>query len=182
MKFDIGHKSSVITVINIVDKLRYGAAFLVTINDMVDGCIHAGNPCEANEECDVDTDTCVPVCTVDVLTERLPKSNLFLLYPLGIRIRTTGIELSRRTPVNIVCGEDSEGILGASVLKTGRLALPILGEDTTRILQTIAIWPAWWTQSLGEESETCTVTVGDCPDKDTFDLDYLSLGNFPLSE
>jgi hypothetical protein len=111
---------------------------------------------------------------------------LFILYPIPLRINTMGIEdsgslTSLLSPVTISCGADGDTPCTKSILKAGWVRLPSLGSDTTVIIQTMWIWPAWWTQSIGRGSETCTVTVGTCPDTDTFELIYGSFGN-PLSE
>ena len=122
-------------------------------------------------------------CVIDVLRDSLPKSHWFVIYPVAFRIETTGIEdLGPLTPVTIACDADGDGALSKSVLKTGKWIQPNFGTNTTVIWQTALIWPAWWTQSMGLESETCTVTVGDCPATDTFELNYLSVLGIPLSQ
>ena len=150
--------------------------------DAVDGCSSTGDPCAANETCNEDTGTCIPPCGIDVLREDFPKSNWIVLYPVLIRIETFGFdELNFVTPVKIECEGDTNGLF-PSILKTGKTVLPNLGTNTTMIWQTALIWPAIVTGNFGDESETCTVTVGDCPTTDTFELDILSIFGIPLSQ
>ena len=113
-------------------------------------------------------------CVIDVLRDSLPKSNWFAL-PLVFRIETIGIDpLNILTPVTIECNADGGGLFGlSSVLQTGKVIQPPLGTNTTVIWQTVIVWPTWITQSGGRESETCTVTVGECAATDTFELSYL---------
>jgi hypothetical protein len=115
-----------------------------------------------------------PVCAIDVLRDSLPKSNWFVL-PLAIRIETTGIDpINFTTPVTIACDADGMGLAGlSSILPFGKFIVPSFGTNTTVIIQNVLIWPVWVTQSGGMESETCTVTVGDCAATDTFELNYL---------
>ena len=119
-------------------------------------------------------------CAIDVLSESIPKSHWYAL-PGVFRIETIGIDpLTALTPVSIVCDADGDSPLFKSVLKTGKFIQPNFGTNTTVIWQSALIWPAWWTQSFGLESETCTVTVGDCPATDTFELEYRSAFGIPL--
>jgi hypothetical protein len=74
------------------------------------------------------------------------------------------------------------GFFPRAVIPLGKIILPSLGGDTTVVIGYALILPASWTGSLGMESEICTVRVGTCDDTDTFELQYLSLGNIPLSE
>jgi hypothetical protein len=119
-------------------------------------------------------------CAIDVLTDSISKSH-WRASPAVFRIETIGIDpLTALTPVTIACDADGDSPLFTSVLKTGKYVQPNLGTNTTVIWQTALIWPAWWTQSLGLESETCTVTVGDCPATDTFELEYRWIFGIPL--
>jgi hypothetical protein len=138
----------------------------------------------ANEEAE-DTETltleeCGAECQIDVLRDSLPKSHWFFI-PVLLRIETIGIEdLNARTSVAVEC--DGDGPYFPSLLKTGKVVIPPLGTNTTVIWQTGIVLPALLTQSLELDSETCTVTVGDCAATDTFELNYLSLGAIPLSQ
>ena len=121
-------------------------------------------------------------CAIDVLTDSIPKSHWYA-YPGVFRIETIGIDpLTALTPVTIACDADGDSPIFKSVLKTGKFIQPNFGTNTTVIWQSALIWPAWWTQSFGLESETCTVTVGDCAAADTFELTYQSFLGIPLSE
>ena len=114
-------------------------------------------------------------CSVDVLTDSLPKSNWFVLPGL-LRIDARGFEIRDLllTPVTIECDADEQGLFNlASVLKTGKVVQPIFGSDSAIIWQTVIVWPTWITQTGGGENETCTVTVEDCEDTGTFELNYL---------
>jgi hypothetical protein len=149
--------------------------------DESDGCSSTGDPCAANETCDEDNDSCVTetACVIDVLRESLPKSHWTPL-PALFRIEIIGIEgLNLLTPVTIDCAADD---FFPSITKTGKIIQPNFGTNTTVIWQTGIIWPAILTQSLDLQSETCTVTVGDCQATDTFELDYLSFIGIPLSK
>jgi len=138
----------------------------------------------ANEDAE-DTETltleeCGTDCRIDVLKDSVPKSHWFFT-PVLLRIETFGIEnLNFRTSVTVEC--DGDGPYFPSILKTGKVVIPPLGTNTTVIWQTGIVLPAILTQSLERDSETCTVTVGDCADTDTFELDYLSFGSIPLGE
>jgi hypothetical protein len=141
-----------------------------------------GNPAEDDSTITFNGSGCQPVCLIDVLRDSIPKSHWYAI-PAVFRIETIGIEnLNFFTPVTIECDADGDTLLSKSVLKLGKVVLPNFGTNTTVILQAGLIWPAWWTQSLALDSETCTVTVGSCGATDTFELDYLSLGAIPLSE
>jgi hypothetical protein len=120
-------------------------------------------------------------CQIDVIRDSLPKSHWFAI-PIAFRIETLNVDPTLLTPVNIVCDSDGEGFLSKAILKTGKVVFPNFGTNTKVLLQTGIILPAWWTQSFDLDSETCTVTVGDCDATDTFELNYLSLGGIPLSE
>ncbi len=139
----------------------------------------------ANEDAE-DTETlileeCGPTaCLIDVLGDSYPKSH-WIPIPMIIRIETIGIDpLNLRTPVTVECAAD--GPYFPSLLKTGKVVIPPLGTNTTVIWQTGIVLPAILTQSLELDSETCTVTVGDCAATDTFELNYLSFGSIPLSQ
>jgi len=135
-----------------------------------------------NETCDEDTDSCTGACLIDVIPDTLPKSHWTFL-PAVFRIETIGIEdLTGFTPVIISCDADGDSPLLKSVVKTGKVIQPNFGTNTTVIWQTAVIPPAWWTQSFGLESETCTVTVGNCQASDTFELKYQKFIGIPLSE
>ena len=123
-------------------------------------------------------------CGIDVLRDEFSKSHWLILYPVLIRIETFGFDqLNFATPVTIECESDGDGLFGVdAILKTGKTVVPNLGTNTTMIWQSALIWPAAITQSLEWESETCTVTVGDCAATDTFELEYLSIFGIPLSE
>ena len=138
----------------------------------------------ANEDAE-DTETltleeCGTECIINVIRDSLPKSH-WVFIPVLLRIETFGIEdLNARTSVTVEC--DADGPYFPSLLKTGKVVIPPLGTNTTVIWQTGIVLPAILTQSLELDSETCTVTVGDCATTDTFELDYLSLGPIPLSQ
>lgn len=119
-------------------------------------------------------------CAIDVIPDSLSKSH-WEVNPTVFRIETIGIEdLTATTPVTIECDADGDSPLFKSVFKTGKVVLPNFGTNTTVIWQTGIIWPAWWTQSFDLESETCTVTVGDCTATDTFELEYRFIFGIPL--
>ena len=120
-------------------------------------------------------------CQIDVLTDSLPKSH-WVILPTLLRIETFGIDpLNMRTPVTIECDADGMGAF-PSITQTGKIVIPSFGTNTTVIWQTGIIWPAFLTGSQGRQVETCTVTVGDCPATDTFELNYLTLIGIPVSE
>jgi hypothetical protein len=125
---------------------------------------------------------CISECVVDVIRDSFPKSHWLAFYPVLIRIETAGIEdLNFLTPISIKCGADENGLV-PSILQTGKVVAPNLGTNTTVIWQTALIWPAFLTRNLGEESEICAVTVGDCQSTDTFDLQLLRVGGIPLGK
>jgi hypothetical protein len=125
---------------------------------------------------------CTSDCAIDVIRDSFPKSHWLAFYPVLIRIETAGIEnLNFLTPISIKCGADENGLV-PSILQTGKVVAPNLGTNTTVIWQTALIWPAFLTRNMGEESEICAVTVGDCQSADTFELQLLSVGGIPLSK
>jgi hypothetical protein len=152
--------------------------------DVDDGCTSTGDPCGAGETCDEETDTCSGggACAIDVLIDSRFKSN-FVLLPTVLRIETVGIEpLNSLTPVTIACESDETIIfpfLTSAIFKTGTFVVPSSGTNTRVILQGGIILPVWVTGSQGRQSETCTVTVGDCQSTDSFELNYFP---FPLSK
>jgi hypothetical protein len=125
---------------------------------------------------------CTSDCAIDVIRDSFPKSHWLAFYPVVIRIETAGIDdLNSLTPINIKCGADENGII-PSIWRTGKVVVPNFGTNTTVIWQTALVWPAFLTRNMGEESEICAVTVGDCQSTDTFELQLLSIGGIPLGK
>ena len=143
--------------------------------DEADGCTSSGDPCDAGETCDEETDTCGGTCSVDVTRDSFLKSN-WVPLPAFIRIETEGIEgLSFVTPVSFEC--DAPGPF-SSILTLLKLVNPTTGTINVSAL----LWPAILTGNFNEDTESCTVTVGDCSDTGEFELNILSIGGIPLSE
>ena len=150
--------------------------------DEAEGCSSTGNPCGAGETCDEETDSCAGVgaCVIDVLTDSLIKSN-FTLRLAVFGIETAGIDnLSILTPVTVECESDGMGRFGSNAIRQ-LIAIPQPSFGTnTRVIWYIGITlPVSLTGIQGRQSETCTVTVGDCQSTDSFELNYRP---FPLSE
>jgi hypothetical protein len=147
--------------------------------DEAEGCSSTGDPCGAGETCDEDTDSCVGagVCSIDVVPETLPKSHWIPLGPGIIRINTVDVNPTSFTPVTITCDTDGMGFAPRAVPVS--LIKFVIGDV---IFQPVIVQSALATGSLEMENETCTVTVGDCKDTDTFDLQYLNFGGIPLSD
>ena len=92
--------------------------------------------------------------------------------PLYTFIRIETEEVSPFARVSIACESDGMGFPSA-IIRVGKITL----RDTWL---GVVILPAWMTGTSDWESETCTVTVGDCPATDTFQLDYSLIFGIPV--
>jgi hypothetical protein len=143
----------------------YAGEHTLTVTDTVNGEV------SDSEIITVDGPTC---CTVSVRKESYPKSHFLSLFAI-IEITTTNIYPKQETLVTFVC--EAPGPFPSIVP-----FIKLINSDSGIITQFALTVPALLTGNFSEESETCTVSVGECNNTGELQLDFLRLGPIPLNE